>query len=57
MFENRGRDVAPFIEQMSPIISDYTYICHIHSKKPKLENMEMNGESIYLDICLDQKNI
>ena len=35
VFENRGRDVAPFIEQMSPIISDYTYICHIHSKKTK----------------------
>ena len=35
VFENRGRDVAPFIVQMSSIISNYKYICHIHSKKTK----------------------
>ena len=35
VFENRGRDVAPFIEQMSPVIGNYKYICHIHSKKTK----------------------
>lgn len=33
--ENRGRDVAPFIIQMSEYIKDYDYICHIHTKKSK----------------------
>ena len=32
-FENRGRDVAPFIEQMKDVISKYEYILHIHTKK------------------------
>jgi len=32
-FENRGRDVAPFICQMSNIINKYEYILHIHTKK------------------------
>ncbi len=33
LFENRGRDVAPFIIQMADRIDEYDYICHIHSKK------------------------
>lgn len=33
VFENRGRDVAPFIEQMRDHIDDYEYVCHVHSKK------------------------
>ena len=33
IFENRGRDVAPFISQMADRIDDYDYICHIHSKR------------------------
>ena len=33
VFENIGRDVAPFIEQMRHIITKYKFICHIHSKK------------------------
>lgn len=32
---NRGRDVAPFLVQMSKVIDEYDYICHIHSKKSK----------------------
>lgn len=35
IFENRGRDVAPFIEQLRPVIRNYKYVCHIHSKKTK----------------------
>lgn len=35
IFENRGRDVAPFICQMKPVIDQYDYICHIHSKVTK----------------------
>ena len=33
VFENIGRDIAPFIEQMRHIITKYKFICHIHSKK------------------------
>jgi len=32
-FENRGRDVAPFIEQMKNKINNYDFILHIHTKK------------------------
>jgi lipopolysaccharide biosynthesis protein/SAM-dependent methyltransferase len=34
-FENRGRDVAPMILQLSKVIDKYDYICHIHTKKSK----------------------
>ena len=33
VFENKGRDIAPFIIQMSNRIKEYDYICHIHTKK------------------------
>lgn len=35
VFENRGRDVAPFLIQMHDKADQYKYICHIHSKKTK----------------------
>jgi len=34
-FDNRGRDVAPFIEQMENEIDKYEIILHIHSKKSR----------------------
>jgi lipopolysaccharide biosynthesis protein len=37
-FENRGRDVAPFIEQMNENINNYEFILHIHSKKSDENN-------------------
>ena len=33
VFENRGRDVFPFLKQMAPVIGNYEYIGHFHSKK------------------------
>ena len=33
IFENRGRDVFPFIKQMKRKFKKYKYICHIHTKK------------------------
>ena len=30
---NRGRDVAPFLVQMAPVIGQYEYIGHFHTKK------------------------
>lgn len=35
VFDNRGRDVAPFLCQMASHMEEYEYICHIHSKKTK----------------------
>jgi len=34
-FENKGRDVLPFLNQMKNKISYYKYICHLHTKKTK----------------------
>ena len=33
IFENKGRDVFPFISQMKCYYKKYKYICHIHTKK------------------------
>ena len=43
---NKGRDVVPFIAQMSPVIQNYDYLCHLHSKKS-------NHASIMGDIWRD----
>ena len=32
-YENKGRDILPFIIQMKNNFKQYKYICHIHSKK------------------------
>ena len=37
IFENKGRDVYPFIAQMTNYITKYKFICHIHSKKSKID--------------------
>lgn len=37
VFENKGRDVYPFIAQMINHITKYKFICHIHSKKSKID--------------------
>lgn len=34
--ENRGRDVFPFLKQLQPVIADYDYFCHIHTKRSLL---------------------
>ena len=38
VFDNRGRDVAPFLIQMRDTIDNYDYICHIHTKKTLTTN-------------------
>lgn len=35
VFDNRGRDVIPFLKQMRPVYARYKYICHLHTKKSK----------------------
>ncbi len=32
-FDNQGRDIAPFLQQLSTRIDSYKYICHLHTKK------------------------
>lgn len=58
---NRGRDVLPFIAQMSPHINEYDIICHVHTKRSLhfdkgdewrlylLENM-LGNEGLVVDI-------
>lgn len=33
IFDNKGRDVLPFLNQLENKIKKYKYICHIHSKR------------------------
>ena len=33
IYENKGRDVYPFISQMKSHYKNYKYICHLHTKK------------------------
>jgi len=33
IIENKGRDVIPFLTQIQPVISQYDYICHLHTKR------------------------
>ena len=33
--KNQGRDILPFILQLKPRIKDYSYVCHLHTKKSK----------------------
>ena len=33
VIDNRGRDVAPFILQMAPVIENYQYFVHLHTKR------------------------
>lgn len=33
VYPNRGRDVAPFLAQIAPVIEKYDYIGHFHTKK------------------------
>ena len=35
VMDNRGRDVGPFLQQMEPVIKNYKYIAHFHTKKSK----------------------
>lgn len=35
VMDNRGRDVGPFLQQLSPVISKYKYMAHFHTKRSK----------------------
>ena len=44
IYENKGRDVAPFITQMSNCVDCYDYVCHIHTKKSKHLKIFSSGD-------------
>ena len=39
IFENKGRDILPFLEQMKTKYKNYKYICHIHTKKSNHQSL------------------
>jgi len=59
-FENRGRDAAPFIEQIKNNINKYEFILHIHTKK-SFENLDEHGDNwrkyLYDHLLGSTKNI
>lgn len=61
VFKNRGRDVAPFLEQMANKINQYDYICHIHTKKSKHQDDHNFGdrwrEYLYRNLFGSKENI
>ena len=56
--ENKGRDAIPFLIQVKNIITNYKYICHIHTKKHGYTIDEGENWRIYLyENLLGNKNI
>jgi len=48
IFENKGRDILPFLTQMREVIHKYKYLCHLHSKKTCYSPEIGNNWRIYL---------
>ena len=57
VFDNRGRDVAPFILQMHKRAEDYDFICHIHTKRSLHSAMGDDWRTYLLDNLLGSKKI
>lgn len=57
-FENRGRDMSPFMEILPVIWSHYSYICKIHSKKsPHLVKGDVWRKNLYESLLGSPKRI
>ena len=39
IYENKGRDIFPFLKQMKSKFKNYKYICHIHTKKSNHDSL------------------
>lgn len=58
IFENKGRDILPFLIQMGKVIHKYKYLCHLHSKKSLTSPiLGKNGIFIFLIIYLEQQKL
>ena len=44
-FENKGRDILPFLKQLKLKFKKYKYVCHIHTKKTNNINFPYFGHS------------
>ena len=59
IFENKGRDIYPFLTQMKSYIRNYKYICHLHTKK-SLHNQNLGSnwsQYIYKNLIGDEEVI
>ena len=58
IYENKGRDVYPFIRQMRTKYKKYKYICHLHTKKSTHKKLLGFNWSVYLyNNLIGDKNI
>ena len=57
IFENKGRDVVPFLSQMKRKIKRYKYICHIHTKKTYYMNFSDDWRNYLFNNLLGNKKI
>ena len=48
IYENKGRDVYPFLTQMAKNYKKYKYICHLHTKKSTHKRNLGSNWSMYL---------
>mgnify|MGYP002508932583 CR=1 FL=1 len=48
IYDNKGRDVYPLIAQMSKYVTKYKFICHMHTKKSKIDIFGDNLPYIFL---------
>lgn len=58
IFENKGRDVYPLIFQLHKHITQYKFICHVHSKKSKIDIYGKNWrKQLYNSLFGNRENV
>ena len=57
IFENKGRDILPFLFQLQNNIKKYKYICHLHTKKTKFTNFGDEWRNYLYNNLLGNKDI
>ena len=57
IFENKGRDVLPFLMQMKENIRKYKFLCHIHTKKTIYTNIGNEWRNYLLGNLLGNNKI
>ncbi|WP_131800189.1 rhamnan synthesis F family protein [Methylobacterium indicum] len=57
VIENRGRDIAPFVDFLNKNFNDYDFVCHLHSKKSKHTNFGTAWRHWVLDSMFGNEGI
>jgi len=58
VFENRGRDILPFISQLKKRIDKYDFVCHLHTKKSEYSDFGNNWRTyLYENLFGTENNI